>query len=54
MNFYIRNMVCNRCIMAVQQVFESLGYPPIRISLGKWKQQIQLRAKIWKNSGKRW
>ncbi len=34
MNFYIRNMVCNRCNMAVQQIFESLGYPPLRISLG--------------------
>jgi len=34
MNFYIRNMVCNRCIMAVQQVFENLGNPPLRISLG--------------------
>lgn len=34
MNFYIKNMVCNRCIMVVQQVFESLGYPPARISLG--------------------
>jgi YesN/AraC family two-component response regulator len=27
-------MVCNRCIMVVQQVFESLGYTPVRISLG--------------------
>lgn len=27
-------MVCNRCIMVVQQVFESLGYPPSKISLG--------------------
>ena len=34
MNYFIRNMVCNRCIMLVQQVFESLGYPPVRISLG--------------------
>ena len=34
MNFYIKNMVCNRCIMVVQQVFESLGNPPVRISLG--------------------
>ena len=34
MNFYIKNMVCNRCIMVVQQVFENLGYPPVRISLG--------------------
>ena len=28
-------MVCNRCIMVVQQVFESLGSPPVRISLGE-------------------
>lgn len=27
-------MVCDRCIMVVQQVFENLGYPPVRISLG--------------------
>ena len=35
MNFYIKNMVCNRCIMVVQQVFESLDYPPVHISLGE-------------------
>ena len=34
MNYFIKNMVCNRCIMAVQQVFENLGYQPVRISLG--------------------
>lgn len=34
MNYFIKNMVCNRCIMVVQQVFESLDYPPVRISLG--------------------
>jgi YesN/AraC family two-component response regulator len=34
MKYFIRNMVCNRCIMVVQQVFESLGYPPVLISLG--------------------
>ena len=35
MHFYIKNMVCNRCIMVVQQVFERLGYPPARIALGE-------------------
>ena len=35
MQFFIKNMVCNRCIMVVQQVFESLGYPLVRISLGE-------------------
>ena len=39
MNFYIKNMVCNRCIMVVQQVFENLGYPPVRISLGEVETQ---------------
>jgi len=34
MLYFIKNMVCNRCIMVVQQVFESLGYSPVRISLG--------------------
>ncbi|HCY41588.1 MAG TPA: AraC family transcriptional regulator [Prolixibacteraceae bacterium] len=31
---FIKNMVCNRCIMAVQRVFEDLGHQPVRISLG--------------------
>lgn len=35
MRYFIRNMVCNRCIMAVQHVFEDLSYPPVRISLGE-------------------
>lgn len=35
MLYFIKNMVCNRCIMVVQQVFENLGYPPVRISLGE-------------------
>jgi len=35
MDFYIKNMVCNRCIMVVQQVFERLGTPPVRIALGE-------------------
>jgi YesN/AraC family two-component response regulator len=35
MRYYIKNMVCNRCIMVVQQVFNSLGYPPVHIALGE-------------------
>lgn len=35
MQYFIKNMVCNRCIMVVQQVFEELGFPPVRISLGE-------------------
>lgn len=35
MLYFIKNMVCNRCIMVVQQVFDNLGYSPLRISLGE-------------------
>lgn len=35
MLYFIKNMVCNRCIMVVQNVFESLGYPPSHIALGE-------------------
>jgi AraC-like DNA-binding protein len=28
-------MVCNRCIMVVQQVFDGLNFPPVHISLGE-------------------
>ena len=42
MLYFIKNMVCNRCIMVVQQVFESLGYPPVRISLGNVETLIPI------------
>ena len=35
MLYFIRNMVCDRCIMAVQSIFESQGYQPKRINLGE-------------------
>lgn len=35
MHFFIKNMVCNRCVMVVQQVFDGLGYPPVHITLGE-------------------
>ncbi len=35
MKLYIRNMVCNRCIMVVQAELEKLGYQPSHVSLGE-------------------
>jgi YesN/AraC family two-component response regulator len=35
MLYFIKNMVCNRCIMVVKSIFESTGYPPVHISLGE-------------------
>lgn len=33
--FFIKNMVCNRCVMAVQGVFEKAGMHPAKVSLGE-------------------
>jgi len=35
MKLYIKNMVCNRCIMAVKSELEKLDYQPINITLGE-------------------
>ena len=34
MILYIKNMVCNRCIMVVKQALEKLNLQPTRVSLG--------------------
>jgi AraC family transcriptional regulator len=34
MNIFIKNMVCNRCIMVVRQQIEKLELKPVRIELG--------------------
>lgn len=35
MNLYIKNMVCNRCIMVVKQELENLGLNPIHVAMGE-------------------
>lgn len=35
MELYIKNMVCNRCIMVVKQVFEQEGLYPVNVKLGE-------------------
>lgn len=35
MNLYIKNMVCNRCIMAVKDVLQQAGLHPANIALGE-------------------
>jgi AraC-like DNA-binding protein len=35
MKLYIRNMVCNRCIMVVQSELEKMGYQPSSVTLGE-------------------
>jgi AraC-like DNA-binding protein len=33
MNLFIKNMVCNRCIMAVRQALEETGVKPVEVTL---------------------
>lgn len=35
MKIYIKNMVCNRCIMVVKKELEALGYMPTNVVLGE-------------------
>lgn len=35
MDVYIKNMVCNRCIMVVSDIFREAGYPDASVQLGK-------------------
>lgn len=35
MRYFIKNMVCPRCIMAVRQIFQELNYAPVEVTLGE-------------------
>ncbi|MFC0877405.1 AraC family transcriptional regulator [Saccharicrinis sp. FJH2] len=35
MKIYIKNMVCNRCIMAVSGIFSNAGYGTAKVEMGK-------------------
>jgi AraC family transcriptional regulator len=35
MNIYVKNMVCNRCIMVVTEIFKKEGYPDANVQMGK-------------------
>ena len=45
---YIKNMVCNRCIMVVRQEFEKAGIKPVDVKMGevelnKTPSELQLK-----------
>jgi AraC-like DNA-binding protein len=45
MHLYIRNMVCNRCIMVVKSELEKLGHDPLHVQLG----EVELKEDIAAN-----
>jgi len=42
MDIYIKNMVCNRCIMVVSQIFDHAGMEVESIQLGKVKTKQEI------------
>jgi len=42
MKIYIKNMVCNRCIMVVKNELDKLGFKTVNISLGEVELAIDL------------
>lgn len=40
MKIYIKNMVCNRCILVVKQVFEKIGLNPDTVTMGEVELNI--------------
>ena len=54
MKLYIKNMVCNRCIMVVKQEFEMMNLQPLHVAMGEVemkkplteKQELQLNEKL--------
>ena len=45
MHYFIKNMVCNHCIMVVQQVFEAIDNAPVNIALGEVETSKSLSEK---------
>lgn len=45
MNIYIKNMVCNRCIMVVKQEFEKLKLQPLHVAMGEVEMKKELTEK---------
>ena len=39
-------MVCNRCIMAVREIFEEFGFPPEQVILGEVKTAMPLPGEV--------
>jgi AraC-like DNA-binding protein len=42
MQLYIRNMVCNRCILVVKNELEKMGYNPLTVQLG----EVELKEEL--------
>lgn len=49
MKLSVKNMVCNRCIMVVQQEFEKAGIKPLLVNMGEVQLSGELTEKQFEN-----
>lgn len=47
MNINIKNMVCNRCIMVVGEIFKNAGIGGAKVELGKVMVESEISEKQW-------
>lgn len=48
MDIYIKNMVCNRCVMVVSTIFMEAGIDNVNVEIGKVTVKNQIDAEIFK------
>lgn len=53
MKLSVKNMVCNRCIMVVQQEFEKAGIKPLLVNMGEVQLSGELTEKQFENINNR-
>ncbi len=53
MKLSVKNMVCNRCIMVVQQEFEKAGIKPLLVNMGEVQLSKELTEKQLENINNR-
>jgi AraC family transcriptional regulator len=53
MKLSVKNMVCNRCIMVVQQEFEKAGLKPLLVNMGEVQLSKELTEKQFENINNR-
>lgn len=42
MKLYVKNMVCNRCVMVVRNELEKLGFSPVSVELGEVELAVEI------------
>jgi len=53
MKIHIKNMVCKRCILAVDNLFREFGYEPVSVSLGRVELAREINAENFNQIRKR-